>query len=224
LANPESLPPNSGYGGLADIHAGNGPFNPLYFLVQQLLSRISTMKLVQVKAVTSAGELAVAGTVDVQPLVNQIDAGSGVPIPHGRLHSLQYFRIQGGSNAVIIDPVVGDIGLAIFADRDISKVTKTKKQANPGSFRSFDMADGIYLGGILNGLPNQFIRFASDGLHLSPVSGGKIFLEGDVEQTGNFTSTGNITAGQGGGDQVGLQTHKHPTAAAGSPSSPTPGT
>ena len=37
-------------------------------------------------------------------------------------------------------------------------------------------------------------------------------------------ATGNITAGHGGGDSVGLQTHEHPTAAAGAPSPPTPGT
>ena len=41
---------------------------------------------------------------------------------------------------------------------------------------------------------------------------------------GALTATGNITAGTGTGDQVSLQTHKHPTAATGSPSSPTPGT
>ncbi len=41
---------------------------------------------------------------------------------------------------------------------------------------------------------------------------------------GALTATGNVTAGQGGADQVGLQTHKHPTAATGAPSSPTPGT
>jgi hypothetical protein len=28
------------------------------------------------------------------------------------------------------------------------------------------MADGIYLGGVLNATPSQIIRFASDGIHI----------------------------------------------------------
>jgi phage baseplate assembly protein gpV len=42
--------------------------------------------------------------------------------------------------------------------------------------------------------------------------------------TGNVTVTGSIIAGFGGADQVNVQTHKHPTAAPGGPSPPTPGT
>jgi hypothetical protein len=41
---------------------------------------------------------------------------------------------------------------------------------------------------------------------------------------GNLHVTGTVIGGFGGVDQVGLQTHEHPTAASGSPSPPTPGT
>ena len=57
----------------------------------------------------------------------------------------------------LIDPTQGDIGLAIFADRDISSVRANRAQANPGSYRRFDMADGVYIGGILNGMPTQTV-------------------------------------------------------------------
>lgn len=56
------------------------------------------------------------------------------------------------------------------------------------------------------------------------LSASGIALNGNVTITGALTATGAITAGYGGADQVGLQTHTHPTAATGSPSSPTAGT
>jgi len=66
-----------------------------------------------------------------------------------------------------LDPKVGDIGIALFADRDISTVTATKKQATPGSRRKFDMADGLYIGGVLNGVPVQWIEFSEAGINIT---------------------------------------------------------
>ena len=128
------------------------------FLIRQILATIPGSAIVQVKAVTRHGEDAEVGFVDVLPLVNQID-GNGVPTKHDTVHNLPYFRLQGGTDAVIMDPYVGDIGLAIFAHRDISIVKKTKAQANPGSRRQNDWSDGLYLGGFLNGKPVQYVQF-----------------------------------------------------------------
>jgi phage gp45-like len=47
---------------------------------------------------------------------------------------------------------------------------------------------------------------------------------GKVEITGDLHVSGAVIAGFGTADQVALQTHKHPTAATGAPSSPTAGT
>ena len=63
-----------------------------------------------------------------------------------------------------LDPQVGDIGVAMFADRDISSVTANRAQANPGSRRRFDMSDGLYFGGVLNGLPMQYVQFSAAGI------------------------------------------------------------
>ena len=115
-------------------------------------------------AVTGGGVGAV-GYVDVQPLVNQVD-GFGSAIPQGRLHNIPYLRMQGGVNAIILDPQVGDIGVCVFSDRDISSVKTTKARANPGSRRRFDVADGLYLGGMLNGAPSQYIEFAPDRINI----------------------------------------------------------
>src|SRR6185312_7579436 len=68
--------------------------------------------------------------------------------------------------AIILDPQVGDIGIAIFADHDISSVAANKAQANPGSWRRFSMADALYVGGLLNGVPGQYVQFSSAGIEL----------------------------------------------------------
>lgn len=218
-----------GYGQQQPEDSGD-PFNAISFLVRQLIAQMSTMKLVQVKAVHSDGAVAAAGTVDVLPLVNQID-GNNNGTPHGTVYGIPWFRLQGGLNAVICDPQVDDIGYVVVSDRDISNVKSTKAQANPGSFRKFDLADGIYVGGCLMGTPEQYVLFTSDGIKIADKNGNVLEMKNDgIHVTGGLivngaiTATGNITAGKDTGDQVGLQTHQHPTAATGAPSPPTPGT
>ena len=142
-----------------------GEFNNIAFLVQQALGKMQTATLVRVESCTNAGGVSPVGFVDVTPLVNQIDA-QGNPTPHVTIHNVPYFRLQGGANGVIIDPVAGDIGVCVFASRDISKVKSTKKQANPGSFRQYSFSDGMYLGGMLNGTPTQYVQFSAAGIKI----------------------------------------------------------
>ncbi|WP_347558584.1 oxidoreductase [Robbsia sp. KACC 23696] len=162
--------PNSGkgYTGTQTPQTAGADFNAHTFLVWSILARVRTMQICKVMGVTNAGGIEAVGFVDLLPLVNQVD-GNGNAVPHGTIYRCPYFRLQGGDNAVIIDPVVGDIGWAGFADRDISKVVATKAQANPGSGRKFDMADAVYFGGIINGTPKQYMAFSSNGIDiLSP--------------------------------------------------------
>jgi len=140
-----------------------GEFNSMVFLINQQLSKMQTATLVRVEKCTNSGGLSPVGLVDVTPLVNQVD-GQGKAQPHVTVFNIPYHRIQGGSNAIIIDPEPGDIGICVFASRDISKVKSTKKQANPGSGRTYSFSDGIYLGGVLNGAPAQYVQFSSAGV------------------------------------------------------------
>ncbi len=147
-----------------------GDFNNMAFMVGQALSRMQTSTLVRIDAVTNAGEVSPVGFVDVTPLVNQLD-GQGNPTPHVTIHNIPYFRLQGGENAIIIDPEVGDVGICLFASRDISTVKRTKKQSNPGSWRQYSFSDGMYLGGMLNGTPTQYVQFSAAGIKIhSPVA------------------------------------------------------
>lgn len=142
-----------------------GEFNNMAFMVQQALGKMQTATLVRIESCTNSGGLSPVGYVDVTPLVNQLD-GQGNPTPHVTIYNVPYFRLQGGANGIIIDPQKGDIGVAVFASRDISHVKTTKKQGNPGSHRQYSFADGMYLGGMLNGTPTQYIQFSTAGIRI----------------------------------------------------------
>lgn len=180
-----------GYRGAADATSGGHPYNETLFLIHQVLAEISTAKLVRVQAVTNAGDVSPVGFVDVLPLVNQLD-GERNAVPHGIVHNIPYFRLQGGANGVILDPQEGDIGLCVFADRDISAVKAAKAVANPGSMRRFDMADGLYIGGYLNGVPQQYIQFNSSGI--SVVSPNNVTVNAGGNVTVNATGTATVNA------------------------------
>lgn len=140
-------------------------------IVSGIVSRIQTVTLVRVVK-TKSGGLAPVGLADVQPLVAQI-SGDGTVTPHGIIYNVPYFRLQGGGNAVIIDPEPGDIGMCGFCSRDISGVKQNKAPSAPQSRRRFDYSDGLYFGGFLNGTPNQYIMFSKGGI--------KLFSPGDIE-------------------------------------------
>lgn len=154
----------------------NFQYNMLAFVIGQLLQEVQTASLVQVISCSNAGGLAAWGTVVVQPLVAQA-TGARALVPHGELHNVPYLRIQGGTSAIIIDPVAGDIGLAVFCSRDISNVKGDPQAAVaaggvlPGSFAQFDWADGLYFGGFLNAVPEQYIIMGPSGIEIvSPTS------------------------------------------------------
>ena len=152
------------------LQAALGEFDRIAFMVQQALGKMQTATLVRIESCTNAGGLSPVGYVDVTPLVNQLD-GQGNPTPHVTIYNVPYFRLQGGANGIIIDPQKGDIGVAVFASRDISQVKTTKKQGNPGSHRQYSFADGMYLGGMLNGTPTQYVQFSAAGIKIhSPVA------------------------------------------------------
>lgn len=196
-----------------------GDYNNHAFAILQMLGKLQTATVVRVVACSNAGDTSPVGTVDILPLVNQVDA-LGQPTEHTTIFNVPYLRVQGGANAIIIDPEVGDLGIAVFASRDISKIKTTKDQGNPGSARQFSWSDAMYIGGILNGVPTQFIQFNEDGITVTtPVDlvlnvGGDLtanvtgdmsaMVGGDVDITasGSATVTGNEATVDGGGGSI----------------------
>lgn len=169
--DPQGAQGYSGQMGLSDL---SSEYNQFTFIIQQMLGLVRTVVPVEVSAINPGAGLLLPGTVDVRPLINQID-GVGNSSPHGTVLSLIYLRLQGGDNAVVIDPAVGDKGIALVCDRDISAVKATGAAANPGSYRRFSLADGIYVGGILSAAPPlQSVQFTAAGVIIADRNGNQV--------------------------------------------------
>lgn len=203
--------------------------NSQQFLMHQFLMGKSFITLALVTSVNDSGEV-----VSVKPMVEGF-TGGGDLIPNSVIHGVPVWRLQRGASAVIMPPVVGDIGLIAICDRDITAVKKTKQSALPGSNRTHSYSDAIYLGGVLNAEPSQYVKFANDGIDIvSPlvvqVNGNTVIVNADdkislnapiIEANGqltqgsgsfggNATFGGTITAtGEVTGNGIHLSTHKH---------------
>jgi hypothetical protein len=174
--------------GSADYTGAAGPgsatthYNALDFMIQQQIAQLSTSTVVQIVKAPydrsgnpiTPGSAVPIGFVDVLPLVNQV-TGNGTAVPHGTVSRLSYHRYQSGAGAFITDPVVGDQGLMVVGDRDTSVVKQTNAQGNPGSGRSYDKADGVYLGQCQGKTaPGQYFAFLAKGFNITDLYGNTI--------------------------------------------------
>lgn len=169
--------------GVASYNAGSSQFNALSFIIQQAIrEQVNTCIVGKVVAVTD-------GYVDFLPLVTNI-SGKGEAVEPTTLYKLPYMRYHAGIAAVILDPVPGDIGLAVFAGRDCSNVKAgTTEPQQPASFRGNSMANGFYIGGFLNQAPSVFIELTQGGAVNITASGG-VNINGSVTVSGDVVASG----------------------------------
>jgi len=106
---------------------------------------------------------------------------------------------------------VGDEGIAVFCERDISSFIESGKVLRPTILRKHEYSDAL------------FIPTSLSNSNRAAIPSAGIEITGDVKVIGNIESTGEVTA-IADGASVSLSTHQHPSAPTGSPSSPTPGT
>ena len=182
------------------------------FLITQRLLKVQTVTLVEVKAVYGGG-VAPVGTLDVLPLVDQID-GDGNAVQHETLFGRPYVRVQGGDAAIIVDPQVGDIGVMIFGSRDLSAVLASGNEGPPPSRRMFDYADGLYLYSLPRAAPTQYIQVTNAGIVMKAstinLNGATVSSAGEItDAAGKVLGThthpgqGSLTAPSGGGPVTG---------------------
>lgn len=189
-------------------------------LIKSALTEMGTSVLVQVKAVHGTGA-SITGTVDVVPMVHQQD-GQGKPLPHGVIYGVPFLRVQGGYSALIIDPMVGDIGFIVIAGRDMQNVIVTRQPSAPASFRMHSMSDCVYVGGFLNNAPTQYLMMNGDGVRIvssNPVTikAKSVQINCDVNVQGKITASGDVVAGS-----ISLQNHTHSGVQTGSGSTGKP--
>ena len=131
-------------------------YNSLIFVINQLIKNtINTVELVRVELINEDG------TIDVIPVVKR-ETADGTYAENGTIPNVKYIQYQAGTNAVIVKPQVGDIGLLLINKRDISNAQGGIVATN----RMFNPCDGIYLGGVfgLNQNPVNFIEVNDSGI------------------------------------------------------------
>ncbi|EOI6456161.1 phage baseplate protein [Yersinia enterocolitica] len=177
------------------------------YIFKLLLSGSFFIEIVEVTAVGGAAPNLV---VDVIPLVTRTDQ-SGAMIPNSEVFNVPVWRLQRGNSAIIMNPVPGDIGMIAVCDRDNSLARSNRRQSVPATNRAHSKSDAIYLGGLLNNEPSQFIEFADGAINITtpnPVnitcSTANITAPDGVEMqtpllhvSGNITADGNITDNAG---------------------------
>lgn len=161
-------------------------------VVKSLIGNAHTSMLVQVLSVDSSNL-----SCSIKPLTMLIDAQNNA-YERGVINNIPFFRLQGGINGIICDPQVGDIGLAVFCERDISMVKRNKVQSPPSSKRQYDLNDAVYIGGFLNNTPQQYIQFTDTGINIKTI--GDVNINGMV-----IKKDGTIVTKDG----VILDTHIH---------------
>lgn len=173
----------------------------LQFALRRALAKVRTIQLAKVISCSNSGGLSPVGTVDIQLLTSQSDS-TGNTVDSAIVHGVPYSRIQGGNNAIIMDPEEGDIGIVGFGDRDLSAVIASKGKSAPGSNRRFSVADALWLGGTINGVPQQYIQFNSDGVNVvSPTALTATIGSGSTQGTLAMDSSG-IALNFGGNGMV----------------------
>lgn len=163
----------------------NTEYRRVQFIVESMLAGVRTSLPCRVEGVTNSGGVAPVGYVNIRPLIQQVD-GNGNLFDHDIIYNVPYMRVQGGNNAVIIDPEIGDIGLFSVADRDISGLKNTGQQSGPLSRRKFDMSDAIYHYTIMGAAPTQYIQFTNGLIKIH--SPGMVRVEADNVQVHGATS------------------------------------
>lgn len=215
----------------------------LDFILRSVMSGLRTAMPVKVISVTNSGGVSPIGTVNVQPMVHGV-ASDGAAIPHGTIYNVPYMRIQGGTNAIILDPQVGDIGIATVCDRDISTVKNSKASNMPGSTRKNDMSDMVYLMSIITVAPTQYVQFNTSGITI--VTPGTLTIQANsvsiqaptvgvnstsmtiqsptlgitstnVTSSGTWAQSGTMTV-----DGTNVHTHRHSGVTAGGSNTGTP--
>lgn len=174
----------------------NSPFEAQFhegraqeFIIRDLIRKVHTASPVRVLAVRTVNDR--VGFVDVVPLVEDVDT-NGAVIEQTPIYNVPFLRVQGGQSAVVLDPADGDIGLAVFAERDTTALATTLQAGPAATARSHSSADGFYFGGFLNGAPTQWVKF------LAGAAGIDIHTPGDL----TLSAAGAITLTSGGATTI----------------------
>jgi hypothetical protein len=145
----------NGFPGFAGPPEGDELNNQL-FIAQQQIARLRTVQLVKVLAVYPGDNSKKPTTIDAQVMVDQVDS-QGNRTAHDTIYGMTAGRWHNGKNALLVDPVVGDVGIIHTADRDTSTVIANGgAQSAPGSGRRHDFSDATYVATLFTPPPTNY--------------------------------------------------------------------
>jgi phage baseplate assembly protein gpV len=189
--------------GTRKLTTANSQTNATAFLVEQIINaKVNTAEVVSIDGADQSGTDGAAGYAAATPLVCPVD-GYNEALPPASIARMPFFRPQAGKAAIVMDPQPGDKAILITMKRDSSGVASGKGDpVQPGSFRTFDQADGYLINGFLGETPEIY-------LHLNPLTGDIALstkaanIDISCRESGDIlvkTGAGNVTiqAGNGG--------------------------
>ncbi len=179
------------------LNVSSSDTNTLTYILEQFQKGMNTAEIVMVNAITTTEDG--AKRLTVTPILNQVSAG-GQSIQMAPIYNVPFIRMQAGANAIIIDPEVGDIGLVVYCQRDISSVKRMKfSSLNPSTNRMMSHSDAVYIATIysINQTENRKIEFvngsgATGKIVITP--NGTLEVDGNMTVSGNVIVTGTVTA------------------------------
>lgn len=194
--------------GFQELNTSFNLTNALDFFTDQKLKSIFTCDIVKVINVDEK-------TVDVQPLVYQVNGDNEI-MKQEPIYGVPYCRQQAGMNGIILKPQIGDLGVVVYARRDISSVISSGGENVPDTRRFLSENDAIYLCSIASIMspPTRFIEFTDSGISITPNT--KLTINGDVEVTGTVTAQDCISGTISG------KTHTHSGVTSGGDSTGAP--
>lgn len=194
--------------GFQELNTSFNLTNALDFFTDQKLKSIFTCDIVKVINVDEK-------TVDIQPLVYQVNGDNEI-MKQEPIYGVPYCRQQAGMNGIILKPQVGDLGVVVYARRDISSVISSGGENVPDTRRFLSENDAIYLCSIASIMsqPTRFIEFTESGISITPNT--KLTINGDVEVTGTVTAQDCISGTISG------KTHTHSGVTSGGDSTGAP--
>lgn len=214
--------------GKKELTTNNNENNILQFLIKQNIDKINTIKVVEVIAVYD-------DSVDIKPCVNFLN-GDLESVEPNIVFNIPYFTYQCGSKAIKIKPVIGDWGLALINDTNISKIKNTKQRANPDNLRKFSLADSVYIGSFIKKTaPTEYIDITENGIDIittgtininstgaTNITASNMTINNDVSINGNLTITGTATASDCISGTISGKSHIHGNVASGTSTTGTP--
>ena len=124
-----------------------------------IIGTVNTCEVVRVVSVDKE-----KGTLTAIPEVKNMGKDD-IATEESPIYNLKYFGWQFGKCAIKAEPKEDDIGFVVVSKRDISNI----KSGVVGSRRKFNLADGIFIGGLVgfNESPTDYIEFNEKGITIT---------------------------------------------------------